>query len=238
MACTQKADINWISEDLFCYWGSLLILPLSSWTPLLSITEVYLGWEANSSYCFYHRGKLFLHSFLTHISWNITGSRNQLSFPSYIIRILSFLKKDYQVPPDTLPSMLAKLAPVIKEIKFLSWGVGWYHTLFFSGQSRWVAISKVISESVQVFKLEWEKGDQPLVLPGTEGKGLYINMSKQIMFQIMKQQDKNVLPIYAGKKKFLLFMFSVVVVIILILGGSLSWHGEPSIRFAILDLQR
>lgn len=42
------------------------------------------------------------------------------------------------------------------------------------------------------------------------------------MFQIMKQQDKNVLPIYAGKKKFLLFMFSVVVVIILILGGSLS----------------
>ena len=62
-------------------------------------------------------------------------------------------------------------------------------------------------------------GDQPLVLPGTEGKGLYINMSKQIMFQIMKQQDKNVLPICAGKKKkkFLLLMFCVVVVVIILI---------------------
>ena len=93
-------------------------------------------------------------------SWPTSVGTSQDPGTSYLfhhILLEVFFKKDYQVPPDTLPSLLAKLAPVIKEIKFLSWGVGWYHTLFFSGQSRWVTISKVILESVQVFKLEWEK---------------------------------------------------------------------------------
>ena len=45
---TQKARISWISKEFFSYWVSPVTLSLSSWTPLLSISEVYLRWEEHT----------------------------------------------------------------------------------------------------------------------------------------------------------------------------------------------
>lgn len=137
------------------------------------------------------RGKPFLNSLLTQISWNITGSQNRWLFPSYIT---GSLNKNYQVPSHTSSSLWEKKRWSLWKLTPFS-GEGLPQTYFF-GQSRWVAISKVILESVQIFQLEWVT---PPLLPRTEGKGLY--MSKWRIFQSMKQKDENILKICAVIKK-------------------------------------
>lgn len=122
---TQKARFSWISKELFSYWVSPVSCP-SPPDSLLSISGVYLGWEEhtfrlNKSYGLDHRAKVFLNSF---------PDPNQLQYhrlwEPVIFSILyyekSFLKKRLPSPPHSPSSRLAKLAAVIKEIKFLGQG--------------------------------------------------------------------------------------------------------------------